>query len=60
MRITQDAFDELVKENVEDFDMGREEAAEDAVKQFQAQVREGVVWCGVVWCRDCEFKFRDG
>jgi hypothetical protein len=50
MRITQDAFDELVKENVEDFDMGREEAAEDAVKQFQAQVRErcGVVWCGVV------------
>lgn len=35
--ITQETFDEVVKENVEDFGMDRESAAEDAVGQFKAQ-----------------------
>ncbi|CAM9628563.1 unnamed protein product, partial [Hapterophycus canaliculatus] len=35
--ITQETFDEVVKENMEDFGMDRESAAEDAVGQFKAQ-----------------------
>ncbi|CAM9565985.1 unnamed protein product, partial [Ectocarpus sp. 13 AM-2016] len=35
--ITQETFDEVVKENMEDFDMDRESAARDAVGQFNAQ-----------------------
>ena len=38
-QITQDTFDDVVKENMEDFDMSAEEAIEDAVQQFEAQVR---------------------
>lgn len=41
MSITQDRFDEVVKENMEDFGMGREGADEDAVEQFKAQGRKG-------------------
>eukprot|EP00904_Undaria_pinnatifida_P005168 jgi/Undpi1/1781/HiC_scaffold_12.g05168.m1 len=37
MSITQDTFDEVVKENMEDFGMDREAAAGDAVEQFKAQ-----------------------
>lgn len=37
MSITQDTFDEVVKENMEDFGMDRKGAAEDAVEQFKAQ-----------------------
>jgi hypothetical protein len=37
--ITQETFDSVVKENIEDLEMSPEEAVEDAVKQFQAQVR---------------------
>lgn len=37
MFITQDTFDEVVKENIEDFGMDRKSAAEDAVGQFKAQ-----------------------
>ena len=37
--ITQETFDAVVKENVDDFEMEVEEALEDAVKQFQTQVR---------------------
>lgn len=36
--ITQETFDDVVKENMEEFDMPREEAVEEAKKQFQAQV----------------------
>ena len=35
--ITQETFDEVVKENMEDFGMDRKSAAEDAVGQFKAQ-----------------------
>ena len=38
--ITQDTFDAVVKENMEDLEMGRKEAVEDARKQFEAQVRQ--------------------
>ena len=36
-RITQAAFDEAVKENMEEFEMDREEAIADAVQQFESQ-----------------------
>lgn len=36
--ITQDTFNEVVRENMEDFDMTEEEAVEEAKKQFEAQV----------------------
>jgi hypothetical protein len=36
--ITQDTFDEAVKENMEEFDMNPEEAVKEAVEQFEAQV----------------------
>ncbi|KAL3683333.1 hypothetical protein R1sor_001355 [Riccia sorocarpa] len=37
IQISQEAFDALVKENVEDFGMEMEEALEDAVKTFELQ-----------------------
>jgi hypothetical protein len=37
--ITQETFDSVVKENIEDLELSPEEAIEDAVKQFQAQVQ---------------------
>eukprot|EP00051_Salpingoeca_urceolata_P008003 m.102664 g.102664 ORF g.102664 m.102664 type:complete len:540 (-) comp15521_c1_seq3:108-1727(-) len=36
-RITQETFDEAVKENIEDLEMEPEEAVEDAVTQFESQ-----------------------
>jgi hypothetical protein len=36
--ISQETFDEVVKENIEEFDMSPEEAVQDAVQQFEAQV----------------------
>lgn len=36
--ISQDTFNEVVKENIEEFDMTEDEAVQDAVKQFEAQV----------------------
>ena len=36
-RISQETFDEAVKENMEDFDMEEEEAVADAIKQFEMQ-----------------------
>lgn len=36
--ISQETFDAAVKENVEEFGMGLDEARKDAVQQFQAQV----------------------
>lgn len=38
-QITQETFDDVVKENMEDFDMAVEDAIEDAVVQFQTQVK---------------------
>ncbi|KAG6463655.1 armadillo repeat-containing protein 6 homolog [Manduca sexta] len=35
--ITQDTYDEVVKENMEEFDMSPEEAINEAVAQFEAQ-----------------------
>ena len=37
-QITQETFDGVVKENIEEFDMSPEEAIADAVSQFEAQV----------------------
>lgn len=37
--ITQETFNEVVTENVEEFEMTEEEAVADAIKQFEAQVR---------------------
>ena len=36
-RITQDTFDAVVKENIEEFEMSPEEALNDAVEQFKSQ-----------------------
>jgi hypothetical protein len=36
-RITQETFDEVVNENMEDFDMESTEAIRDALKQFKSQ-----------------------
>ena len=37
--ITQETFDAVVKENMEEFDMAREEAVNEAKEQFETQVR---------------------
>ena len=37
--ISQDTFNSVVKENMEEFDMDAEEAVADAVEQFTAQVQ---------------------
>ena len=37
-RITQETFNNVVLENIKDFEMLPEEAVEDATKQFEAQV----------------------
>ncbi|KAL5004038.1 hypothetical protein ScPMuIL_017494 [Solemya velum] len=36
-KISQQTFDDVVKENIEEFDMTPEEAIEDAAKQFESQ-----------------------
>jgi len=36
--ITQDTFDSVVRENINDFGMQESEAVEDAIKQFESQV----------------------
>lgn len=37
--INQQTFDDVVQENMEEFDMAVEEAIVEAVKQFEAQVQ---------------------
>lgn len=36
-RITQETFDAAVRENIEEFEMGPEEAVAEAVEQFESQ-----------------------
>jgi len=36
--ISQETFDDVVKENILEFSMSPEEAKEESVKQFEAQV----------------------
>lgn len=36
-RITQETFDAVVKENIEEFEMDAEEALREAVQQFESQ-----------------------
>lgn len=36
-RITQETFDAAVRENIEEFEMGPEEAVKEAVEQFESQ-----------------------
>lgn len=43
-RITQETFDAAVRENIEEFEMGPEEAVKEAVEQFESQGRH----CGSV------------
>lgn len=38
-RITQETFDAAVQENIEEFEMGAEEAVREAVEQFESQGR---------------------
>lgn len=38
--ITQATFDDVVKENMVEFEMSAEEAVIDTVEQFQSQVRQ--------------------
>jgi hypothetical protein len=37
-QISQETFDDVVKENIEDFEMTVEEAIAEAVQQFETQV----------------------
>ena len=39
-QISQQTFDEVVRENMMEFDMDAEEAVIDAVQQFESQVNE--------------------
>ena len=43
-RITQETFDAAVRENIEEFEMGPEEAGKEAVEQFESQ--GSVIWLG--------------
>lgn len=36
-KISQETFDEVVEENIVDFEMSKEEALADTIKQFQSQ-----------------------
>ena len=36
--ITQETFDDVVKENMKDFEMSAQEAVDDAVQQLESQV----------------------
>ena len=38
-RITQETFDAAVRENIQEFEMGPEEAVREAVEQFESQGR---------------------
>ena len=37
-QISQETYDDAVKENIEDFDMAPQDAIDDAISQFEAQV----------------------
>lgn len=39
--ITQQTFDDVVRENMAEFEMSAEEAVNDAKEQFRSQVRKG-------------------
>lgn len=41
-QISQETFDDVVRENMEDFEMTAEEAVADAVQQFQSQVENKI------------------
>ena len=43
--ITQETFDSVVKENMEEFDMGKEEAIKEAKEQFESQVNKVFIIC---------------
>ena len=36
--ISQETFDAVVQENIDDFEMSKEEAIKDAISQFESQV----------------------
>lgn len=40
-RITQETFDDAVKENMDDFGASREDAIKDTIEEFEMQVRGG-------------------
>ena len=54
-RLTQEEFDALVKENMEEFGMEREEAVEDAIKTFTMQ---GVGLTGMLVTQDLPWNLR--
>ena len=41
--ISQETFDGVVKENMEEFDMSREDAIKEAIEQFQSQVQDNFI-----------------
>lgn len=38
LQITQDAFDNTVKENMQEFDLSLTDAIKDTIKEYEAQV----------------------
>ena len=45
-QITQATFDETVSENIEEFELSREEAVKDAINQFTSQGNEMFIGVG--------------
>ena len=43
-QITQDTFDDVVRENIQEFEMSPQEALDDAIKQFESQVRNTLLF----------------
>ena len=41
--ISQETFDAVVKENMDDFGLEREEAVKEAMSQFESQVRKSAI-----------------
>lgn len=50
MFISQETFDDVVKENMEDFGMDKEEAARDAIEQFKSQGKLEPISNPTVFC----------
>lgn len=41
-QITQQTFDDVVRENMQEFEMSAEEAVDDAIQQFESQASADV------------------
>ena len=54
--ISQETFDAVVKENVEDLDMSPEDAVKEAKEQFEAQVWQAFKWKRIAFINELCFR----